>query len=214
MGQVLHASHSGHFPFCVPPANSEEIGQYKKYPIAMTKEDAMKAFWRVRTWRISGVELDDEVTPTYYSGNNYTEKLINQESDLVCAMGFSLFKFVNFGPSSFNSDRAEFFFFPVLSGENTVVEYSGSYYPRIMFIFTAALYNEDGGLIEDKETETDLSYWNPPPGYGGSGSVNFMGYNIPGFRFPDIPSYTGASIQPESYWSYGGTYNTSTGQPL
>lgn len=204
MGRVLHASYSGYFPFCIGTADSSKIGTFKPYPIAMELDDIMKAFWRVKKWKVNGIILNNKVAvPTYLK--NGIPIQITEEKDLVCADGFSFLVFEE--DEEGYPDRCEFFL-DRLSEGYTVIKQDNSFYPRLMFGF---IYVKPG---EDAETVSSEEDWNTAPSIESSGTIDFMGYQITGFKVTGNGSYTGGSITPEEYWSYGGTYDTSTGEPL
>lgn len=203
MGKVLHASYSGYFPFCIGTADSSKIGQYKPYPISMSLEDIMKAFWRVKTWRVKGILLNNIAVPTYYK--NAVPIQITEEKDLVCADAFN---FVIFKEDEEGyPDRCEFWL-ERFSENYTVIKQNDSYYPRLLFGF---LYYKPGFDNEIVSSELD---WNTQPSIEAAGTIKFLNYDIPGFKVFGNNSYANGSITPEEYWSYGGTYDTATGNPL
>lgn len=204
MGRVLHASYSGYFPFCIGTADQSKIGKYKPYPIPMSIDDSMKAFWRVKTWRVKGLLLDSIATPQYIDRDgNFIE--ITKEEELVCAIGFGFATFVE--DTDGYPDRAEFFLWKV-NEAFTVIKEDKSFYPRILFGFE---YSTPDEITEIVSSELD---WNTLPSTEDAGTIKFMNYEIPGFKIAGNGSYVGGSITPEEYWPYGETYNTSTGEPL
>ena len=204
MGKVLHASYSGYFPFCIGTADQSKIGKYKPYPISMSLDDIMKAFWRVKTWRVKGLLLDSIATPQYLDRDgDFIE--ITKEEELVCAVGFGFV--ITKDDEDGYPDRAEFYLWKV-NETSTVIKKNNSFYPRILFGFE---YFTLSGSNEIASSELD---WNTSPSTEDAGTIKFMNYEISGFKITGNTSYVGGSITPEEYWSYGGTYNTSTGQRL
>jgi hypothetical protein len=52
MGKVLHASRSGYFPFCIKERTTENVGAGTRYPIGLSLEDAMRAYWIINALAI------------------------------------------------------------------------------------------------------------------------------------------------------------------
>lgn len=79
MGEVLHASHSGWFPFCLP---SFDPTGYVNFTAA-SKDVVMKSFWVLKSFTISGSYLDLNLNPRNFSVT--LETSAEQEEGLVCA---------------------------------------------------------------------------------------------------------------------------------
>ena len=216
MGKVLHASYSGYFPTCIeqsePPA-----GRY----ISGSLEDIMSFYWRVKKFNVtfsgSGVGPSPFFTQVEMRGTfdlettYYKESPLSQasESDLACNLRR---QFLGSGGELLLNGQ----FFSELSSS---ISHTPKYYKNSN-IKTACEIR--GGI--------SVSYFitNVPPGTRvisgiddvqvGSYDINFFGGSISGIL--TAPSFAIASgslkmvFNATEYWSYGGTYNTTTGEPL
>jgi hypothetical protein len=193
MGKVLHASGSGYFPSCIVAGEPEEC--------PWTLENAMKMYWRVRTWEFeaSGM-LQDEAGdfppyPFSITVENITSIDVDEipqtlEESLVCG-------------NYFLGSGADIFF--------GLPEKSGNLYNSglLGYVETEA---DTGDLIEFQFSTKTVGPYNIP----------ILGVNIPMDANtkedePEIPTEVisaTASLTPTLWWSYGGTYDTATGSPL
>jgi len=55
MGRVLHASYSGYFPFCLSEGDPNSVGAGTAYPLGMSLENAMTLYWRIKSYRLTGM---------------------------------------------------------------------------------------------------------------------------------------------------------------
>ena len=213
MGKVLHASGSGYFPFCIQESTDSKDAIW-------SLEKAMQTYWRVKSWNFTGGgvvraffdEEDGGNIDTPFSdsfpnipsidgdGNPNTE-----ESNLVCSNGF-------FRETSgiFDVEAEIGFDQPKKVGDLYDSGING-------YIIGLEGY---GFLFSSSRDPTSQ-----PTPYGGAlpsnGFLSILGANVPmyaDFNFrdddADVPEETISSygtLTPASWWSYGGTYNTSTG---
>jgi hypothetical protein len=204
MGKVLHASASGYFPRCI-----ESGGGY------WSLEKAMDIYWRVKTWSVSasGTYLTgDEPQPWSYSVSDIRSYSFERdefnylEEDLVCVERFGNGflggqdldpyenGFVDLGVNSFTKSGSlynPFDYFEIQGPQDDApIEITGPY---------SSSYN-----LPDPESETLIE-------------VQIFG-SIGAFWVFDLPTpgqVDGTfSLTPTEWWSYGGTYNTSTGARL
>jgi hypothetical protein len=189
MGKVLHASGSGYFPQCIKDYN---VGIF-------SLEEAMKIYWRIKSWEFNAsitAQINDEI----FSGNTSFNVLstANKEEDLVCSNGF-------YGSKDYpdGSPNVNIFFNPqVYKNINTYIGfrlgislYGLPTIPSFSF-FIAAFYSDES--------------------YNGNYEATILGKKI---RLKGAEDYTNLLslslvLSPSVYWSYGGTYNTATGQLL
>ena len=211
MGKVLHASGSGYFPFCITERGSvpteDQGGTY--YPIGLTLEQAISLFWRVKNWT-----FQDPFTPVspIFSLNTTRPNFppAANEEDIVCVNGY---RYDNvFGePDAFS----QIIDFELFSGQQIpasliLLKIGNLYYPRLFF--SGQFFVVSTGEGAGASTLYGSSF---APYEVGSFVINFWGYSI-SIKLYSSFSYLpySASLNANEYWSYGGTYNTSTGFSL
>ena len=231
MGKILHASGSGYFVECVF-AGTSEFGAG-----VFSLDHFMKMYWRAKAFRftlqatLAIIDPGDEYTQTYFCntptnpplifqkvGLEYNEELddyppIVNEEEMVCG-----FQWI---PQSFYGDE--------LGGSNL----DGFAATSQDVNDPATLYNFTGYLEMDISFITGLtnvgviviSLGRPSLFYNIQAPINFGGVTVQGYlgyRSPDeysfildtaASSFT-ASFEVDEYFSFGGTINTSTGEPL
>lgn len=197
MGKVLHASGSGYFPGCIAAGDPEDC--------PWTLEKAMQTYWRVRTWTFtaSGIATNNDDPSDFFpisstitditSHDSQTDVPQTLEEGLVCGNYFEFFgglryeAFIGFGQA----------------------ETSGG------------LYNSGlGGEALDYTTEPLEFVF--ASNISSAFNISILGTNIPismVYKNDDEEfSYTitsgSATLTPTLWWSYGGTYDTATGNPL
>lgn len=202
MGKVLHASNSGYFPFCISELGDEEIGPGTYYPLGMSLEKVMEIYWRIRDVVCNGPG-DPEFTADIQYYKKGTELLFDaqEESDLVCTDGF----FVN----AIGSNDGQILHFvkriSAFGSGPSIIFSEGEYYPFIYFSALATVVGDDlyigDSLADDFE--------------GPTSSFTFFGLTIILYNSQplDAEPYVGSMLA-ESYWSYGGTWDTTTGARL
>jgi hypothetical protein len=172
----------------------------------------METYWRVRTWTFSvsgleGVGGDDPPTGPFSetisnitSGNFEGEINYDSEEQLVCNNEFffgtvddDIFALIGFG----NPER---------SGDLYTSGISGYF------------QNFETGLV--CEFRVYPEYPNDDPDTNHSGIVTVLGATLPlniYYFDPEVSSTFAnvvATLTPTLWWSYGGTYDTATGDPL
>jgi len=201
MGKVLHASKSGYFISCI----QNGAGYW-------SLDRAMEIYWRVKKWELSvtvtytifGEDAASQTVTTYpgYPGpfqpviiNSLTSQ--GQEEYLVCE------HYLN---SDYTSGPTDIFFFQPNK--------SGSLYDPGFFLLSSWDFEDDLGAMS-----CDV--------FNGSGGGEVRPFSIYGsspipisFSYPGRPdasfSFDNAtfSLEPKEWFSYDGTYNTSTGARL
>jgi hypothetical protein len=188
MGKVLHASQSGYFPYCIIPYQESEF-----FPFVSTSslDDAMRLFWRIRKIRFYGTY---EPTFPFEGTRNWqmvVESAAGSEEELVC----------NPLPGWIIKDQENLVndggFFSAFSFEE-VTSFGEGYVVRLSF----------GGFFQDTFGPEGWGFNNPSQTES-EGSIDFEGVEMWG------ANYASSTFNYEiEYWSYGGTYDTTTGQPL
>jgi hypothetical protein len=193
MGKVLHASGSGYFPSCILAGEPEDC--------PWTLEKAMQTYWRVRTWEFEASgRLQDKskdfppysfsLTASGITSVDAEEIPHTLEEGLVCY-------------NSFLGGGAEIYF--------TQPEKSGNLYNSGLFGAVITFANT-GDEMEFGFSAKNVNEYN----------LEILGVNIPMSAFVidddpeigvDVISAT-ATLTPTLWWSYGGTYDTATGEPL
>ena len=191
MGKVLHASGSGYFTSCI----QNGAGYW-------SLDRAMEIYWRVKKWELNMSATyfidfpEDPQTITLSPGTNVLlTSFYEQEEELVCSSDF-------YAPSAS---------IEITFGDAAK---SGSLYSP-GFNFFAFL----GASFSQGDFELDV--------YSGNSGPDVRSYSVYGstpieFSYSIIDQYAeffvlqdaSFSLEPKEWWSYGGTYNTSTGEPL
>jgi len=190
MGKVLHASGSGYFIGCIEESTDNNYAIW-------SLEKAMQTYWRVRAWDFSAEvtvkPFEDSPFELSYSVANIFSTA-NQESDLVCFNEF------------FDGPRGvDIFFSPVKKVGD--LYYSGlaglivDGSTGLEFVFGPDIFDIFGNEFSFPVLGADLKI----------GSFYFLESQPEGYN--PVVGCT-ASLTPSEWWSYGGTYNTSTGARL
>jgi len=204
MGKVLSAQGSGYFPACIlqddPPLD---------FPSGSIK-DIMTFYWRVKKFKItiSGSGIAKSAGESVQMSGTFDlirRDEIKSESELVCNL-----------PSIYEGNGGELVFDGIPFGElfgsllHLPEYYQKSGSSNIQTnIFLAAGYgiNYFFYLLQFNE-------YMPM----GSWSINFYGGSLSGELYSPPSSFSSGSfntkIEATEYWSYGGTYDTTTGEPL
>jgi hypothetical protein len=192
MGKVLHASGSGYFPYCLRnyPAEGVIIGPYQ--PLPMSLNAAMRVFWRIKRFRFYGTyTLDPFGRQEVRNWEMIFERNAESEENLVC-----------------NPD------YNYVGGEN--IEEGGAFVLE-PFTVQGSQYIPDGffgGDFVEGAQEQGISFAtfgdnDPQIAYNFEGIVFYMtGFENTYYEFRTL------NHEILEYWSYGGTYDTSTGLPL
>lgn len=185
MGKVLHASYSGYFPYCLVDFYQDPYPQFG----AVSLETAMKFFWVLRKFTLSGTYLAGEYPYTTQNFSLTFKSSAEKEEDLVCNPAWQI-------ESSSNVADVQGWF---ESGGTEIYKYGSLYVPY--FYFTGFYVDSQGGgfIVQNLNT---LGQFDPLFVFEG---IQMFGVNGNATNFQMIPN---------EYWSYDGTWNTQTGQRL
>ena len=195
MGKVLSAQGTGYYPSCIQEGSRPNDPSY----LDLTIEQGMALYWRTRRWRVdaSGSYYSDETgspgNPLVFSGGGeltqYTP--VGSEEDLVC-LGGSEYGF--FGDINING---------IPSGVEVFYDYTTGFKTDEKF-FPSFFFNS----IYISSTDSIKV---------GVARLIFNGYTISKDIFSSEDGAVGDVLIDFTcieYWSYGGTWNTSTGELL
>lgn len=242
MGRVLHASGSGYFPFCLYTGTTG-IGQGTMRPFGITIENCMEMFWRVRRWRAEfecgGINLIHEFLnlggePGRGSGGGgYPAP--ESEEQIVCANGSSPFpipatfaQIEEFDDSFYRSLQLGLFLGGATESD-PLQPNTGTINDRKNMVY----FNKNNNLyypifscqISISDQATFLATIGTYPFFSPTFSlipIRFLsGIDeeiavVPTyFSEVGLPSgFSKADIKAIEYWSYGGLYDTTTGELL
>jgi hypothetical protein len=236
MGNVLHASGSGYFPRCVVTAPG--LPSDNNY-ISGSITEVMNVFWRVKKWELSiSGTLQGEGGANIWNFNGANNELFNvsplveKEEDLVCFNSSNKF-YITFrsdngvwGTYTYTQE-GDTFTVPLQSGVNIGFA-----------LLTVGLGYLTGGSYATFEANSIVkndNAWKVPFAWGlasfsllsdsfGQDWIPVGTYTIDALGVSAIsrtlygPTYTSGSVtaivSAKEYWSYAGTYNPQTGQPL
>jgi hypothetical protein len=201
VGKVLSAQGSGYYPSCITSGTEPEL----QNNLVLTIEQGMALYWRTKKWTISasGSFISNNFgEPIVVSGGGEATLLtpIDSEEALVCSgeYGFGVYGdlLMNGFPMSYEV-YWDFYFYGKKSNNN--------FYPYFDY---NSVYIQNNNSREDQKI--------------GIFRFLFNGYTITKNLYTDTaePPYSGTSgnvqidLTCTEYWSYGGTYDTSTGNPL
>jgi hypothetical protein len=145
MAQVLHASYSGYFPFCLTKGTPPQTGKGTNYPISLSLAKYMSWWWKVKTWEVSGGSTGNEIADGGNLYNRWTTISLNQdpidtmeigwttqiesEQNLVCQED----RILSFGFNAFSIRSDE----NILSTNNSVI-----YFPPSAYVDGSTIYPE------------------------------------------------------------------------
>jgi hypothetical protein len=166
----------------------------------------MKTYWRVKSWNFtaSGIANSGGADYSYSvsvdgiqsgSGDIFLNELYTEEQQLACGGGFY------FGAE----------------GDDLIAYIRFGVVKKVGDLYNAGLF----GLVYDL-TQSGNEYRFGTPSVSGQiiSTLSFCGGSIPigatslSEEVPVTLLSLTASLTPTSYWSYGGTYDTTTGNPL
>ena len=191
MGEVLHASGSGYFTNCIQNGTG-----------FWSLEKAMQIYWRVRTWELSasGTYFISEETQNWsYSLSDITSNAAAEE-ELVC------------GENQFEGgeENEESIAYCLIQLNN--VQKSGSLYNPIPFLYISGPNDTpisiSGPYSSPTPIEPEREHFISLPIFGSTGAFWRFTLPVPGTLDGTF------SLEPTEWWSYGETYNTSTGARL
>lgn len=218
MGKVLSAQGSGYFPSCI-------INDPTGFKITGSLQDIMSLYWRVKKFKVSvsgnGIFNEENQIPCSFSGETelqtvyrngfYPQPSITDEASLVCNYNFRdhehltgsglSYTITSEGGSESGNARMEMRFQTAFSRPS-----ESTYAMRFQFRL-------------DERTLFYLRIFSVPSDYDvGSWSVNLFGTTIVGRAYSQEGSIISGDFNIDftatEYWSYGGTYDTTTGAPL
>jgi hypothetical protein len=204
MGKVLHASKSGYFPFCITEVGSITEG------FRGTIKQMMAIYWRVKKWEIA-VSGSGLLYQTPISFNNISYELVpafqqTTEEQLVCSSGFF------FSTNIVAITLPDAIFTLPLTGIFQL-QFSGA-------TKSDNTYSLSGRAVVDGDGYDGIRTNSGGGSVVGAWSVRFLGGSITGNLYSQTNgSWDGSggiimTISATEYWSYGGTYDTSTGESL
>jgi len=222
MGKILHASGSGYFPGCInsnPPETINYQGiNYAK--LTSSLENIMAFYWRVKKWKVivSGENASDDnvyIVKLIADFQLPENPLIQSEEYLICQLtrnwesngGVWLINGEDFfgGSVKVSLDLA-----PLYYKTNSQVS---TYISIIGGPFSPSFPNGGGAFFTKERSASGNSST-------GNYEFRFLGQTLSGELF-SVPGWKRDGNNPYNviftateYWSYGGTYNTSTGAPL
>jgi hypothetical protein len=220
MGKVLHASKSGYFPRCL--VDTPALPRDSNYIIGGIQE-AMTPFWRVRKWEISvsgslvnpGEEFIFSGTPNELFG---FPEAVEKEEDLVC------FNSENKFYTAFYSELVPW---ATLDGEP--FETPGTLFVGLGYPLAPYGTFEANSIVKNGDIYKFPFFWgiqgivllSDPLDQGwvpvGTYTFDVLGVSTAPRTLYGPDGYSAsvtAVVSAKEYWSYGGTYNTSTGEPL
>ena len=236
MGKVLHASFSGWFPFCLY-TGATGVGAGTMRPVGLDLESCMKLFWRVKKWRATfsagGITLqNDFLNLSGQAGSRGAPDGYlppSSESDIVCRR-FSKASppatFVGFEEILESSLKSlELGFFLGGATANDPLEPNTGTFNNIKnMVFHDTQNNlfypiiSIGATVSDQATFTSTIKSYPS---GTPTTIQFIENEELWFEIPawlsgsalGVP-FSQKKIEPIEYWSYGETYDTTTGEPI
>jgi len=196
MGKVLSAQGTGYYPSCIQEGSRPDDNDY----LDLTIEQGMALYWRTRGWRVDAsgsFYSDGRGTPenpiVFSGGSELTPSLtVTSEEELVC-FGNYIFDFTGTFiiegavPITFNYDFS--------SGYKTEEKFFPAFDVDGLFVYSSFPNGEKIGNVR----------------------FIFNDYTIVKDIYTDDTGAVGDVLIDFTcieYWSYGGTWNTSTGQPL
>ena len=196
MGKVLSAQGTGYYPSCIQVGERPNDESY----LDLSIEEGMALYWRTKKWRVDAsgsFTSDDYDYPITYSGSSLATRTpkVEAEENLVCT-GKS--EFVVLGDILWNGglSKAEFAYDFTFGYKS-----DSKFYPY--FVCNAPLIGTFPS--GDKVGNIFISF----NGYTKTGSL-YYSQDAPGTPSGNVL----LSFTCIEYWSYGGTYDTTTGQSL
>jgi hypothetical protein len=241
MGKVLHASYSGYFPFCIEQGTPSSLQENLSLTLlgAMTLFWRVKK-WEVAlggelnyTYP-EGTFLPGLVQSITYPNDSFfvcetRGTNIATEEDFVCVQDADNFIFASIGriPNIISFYQSEYFPYPPM--DNSFIQFFGLRFTtndRIktsgsnFFVRFESMVSVPSVIVGTK----DLENFPEMSKIVGSYSISFGDFTKNGIlygtadgeaqRDGSISGDVSLQIRAKEYWSYGGTYNTETGQPL
>lgn len=242
MGRVLHASKSGYFPFCIKERTTENIGPGTRYPIGLSLEDAMRAYWIINALTIEIPTVSYATPINFHIGEAsifdpdiaqqvYLREKFAAEENHVCYprtiveapyeyLGTTWFFCSSFdyavsGPYVFAVSWAVGFG-PQNPGEAAILKDGNLYYHYIVASPDINLaLKPEGDPFDFNASLTTLIEGSTPGFYVlSSGVFDFFGLGTASLYRGVQDDDASFSVVPKSYWPYGRTWNETTGVRL
>jgi hypothetical protein len=222
MGKVLHASASGYFTVCIKEQN------VLTSCFSGNLTQVMALFWRVKKWeatmtgtlrRFSGDESQSLTFDGIPRELEPQQPIPSTEEDLVCFNGgaksyllyYSNFVAIDQDGNPFIDPLA----FAVIFGDINDEQYNGIEKSENSFRIGGQMFFSATFLISGNGN-TPPVYAYPLFSAGNYQIITSAGTITGGLwsSWTDRTANCNIVINAKEYWSYGGTYNTSTGEPL
>ena len=170
-------------------------------PLGMSLENAMKLYWLIKKIRL-------ETPRSGVSG--YAESTKASEEGLVCEpnpiIGFAEDRSPNVG----DPDTHLRFASVAINGSGPMYKTGDLYFPAFSLEFIDDAYNSEGNIsIAGVFSTIELGAYDSITTFNFLGLGNVTLYLRDSFGSPQI-----GNISIQEYWSYNGTYDTTTGQRL
>jgi len=207
MGKVLSAQGSGYFPSCIQPGSATS----SQWNLDLTIAQGMALYWRTRKWRFeaSGSWIsNNRVVPQSVSGSGDVVNLDEaaSEENLLC---------LGRGDSSiygyFDTDQGKFDIELSFNVQSNILAFFNSYQTKTSVY---PWFRINSTYIQNNNEREDQKI----------GTIRFIfnGYTIAKNLYTNDAEepWTGTNgnvlldIICKEYWSYGGTWDTSTGELL
>jgi hypothetical protein len=219
MGKVLSAQGSGYFPTCIV-SDPDYVGQ-----VTGSLQDIMSLYWRVKNFKVSvsgsGIfDLGDNPISCSFSGETGLQTIyrnafdpqpsITDEASLVCGYNIRSHEHLEGSGMSF-----------ILGGGEFGPAFMQMYFETVFSRPSESTYVIRFRFRLFETTLNVLSITGNPSSQGdsnavGSWSISLFGTNIIGTAYSQSIASGSFNVNftATEYWSYGGTYNTTTGEPL
>lgn len=210
MGKVLHASYSGHFPYCL---NTQDVSAYS-YIAEIDLDLAMAIFWRAKKIRWFGAVTWPSVGWDNLPWHIEISSSAASEEELICWPNWIVSSVENLNDGGGS---------PIPVGAPSIWNATKFYYEEgsNQTNFVNADLQIDGFFVSGTIIGFSLRALsiNPVFQYYSMPFANVGNLVIAGeFPYSNEDSsppndYTATLSHSIEYWSYGGTWNTSTGLP-
>ena len=216
MGKVLHASNSGYFPYCL---NTQNVSSYP-YVAQINLDLAMAIFWRAKRIRWFGNITWPSVGWDNLPWHLEISSSATMEEGLVCWPKWIVSSVENLNDGGGN---------PINVGSDSLWNSTEFYYEEgssqsnlVNLDLTISAFFVSGAILGFTlgafSFNTVYQYYSMPFANAGTlilaGEFPYTGNQAPIFDSSPPNDYTTTLNHTIEYWSYGETYNISTGLPL
>jgi hypothetical protein len=216
MGKVLHASYSGYFPYCLNTANVSAFS----YVAQINLDLAMAIFWRAKKIRWFGALTWPSAGFINFPWHLEISSSATTEDGLVCWPKWIVSSVENLtdgggNPIVVGSAAWEITEFYYEDGSNQSNLVNADLGIGAFFLGTG---NNLGFFLSSIYINPVFQYYSMPFANAGTlvlaGEFPYTGAQPPTFDSTPPNDYSVTLNHTIEYWSYGGTYDTTTGQPL